>query len=123
MTMDEVLKQSDVVFLLTPKSTGDDFLGAKDLGMMKDSTLLVNIASRSLVNNDALFQELSTGRLRAVQDGPADERFKDLPLSVWFNSNASTAYNTFDANKKASDMAVESIINLLSKGVDSHKVN
>lgn len=121
--MDEVLKQSDVVFLLVPKSTGDDFLGAKDFGMMKDKALLVNIASRSLVNSDALFQELSNGRLRAVQDGPADERFKGLPLSIWFNSNASTAYNTFDANKKASDMAVESILNLLSKGEDSHKVN
>lgn len=122
-TMEEVLAQSDVVFLLVPKSTGNDFLGAKELRLMKDGALLVNIAARSLVEKDALFGELESGRLRAAFDGAIDERFNSLPLSHWFNSNESAAYNTLGANKTASDMATESIINLLNTGEDKYKVN
>lgn len=122
-TMEDVLHQSDVVFLLVPKSTGSDFLGAKELKMMKDGALLINVASRSLVNSDALYQELESGRLRAAFDGAIDDRFNSLPLSHWFNSNESAAYNTLGANKIASDMATESIINLLNTGEDKYKVN
>lgn len=123
LAMNDVLSQSDAVFLLIPKSSGDGFLGAKELGLMKGGALLVNVASRSLVDREALYGELKSGRLRAVQDGPADERFNELPLSVWFNSNESAAYNTLGANKTASDMAVASIINLLATGEDQYRVN
>lgn len=122
-TMEDVLSQSDVVFLLVPKSTGNDFFGAKELKLMKDGGLLINIAARSLVEKEALFQELQVGRLRAAFDGAIDERFNSLPLSHWFNSNESAAYNTLGANKIASDMATESIINLLNTGEDKYKVN
>jgi len=121
--MHELLTKCDVVFLLVPKSSGPNFFGEKELTLMKDKAILVNVASRSLVDNDVLYKELESGRLRAVQDGPADDKFKSLPLSVWFNSNASAAYNTLSANRLASDMAVESIINLLKTGKDKNKVN
>ena len=121
--MNDVLAQSDIVFLLVPKSVGGDFLGAKEFAMMKDKALIVNIASTSLLNKDALYESLNAGKLRAAQDGAMDERFNALPLSVWFNSNESAAYNTLGANKTASDMAVQSIINLLSTGADQYKVN
>lgn len=123
MEMNNVLSQSDVVFLLVPKSTGNNFLDKKELALMKDNALLINIGAQSLVNKDALFEELKSGRLRSAQDGPIDERFDTLPLSIWFNSNDSTAYNTLNANKTASDMAVSSILNLLEKGEDKNKVN
>jgi phosphoglycerate dehydrogenase-like enzyme len=124
LSMKEVLSESDVVFLLIPKSSGNGFFGSSELKLMKDGALLVNIASRSLVDKDALFEELKSGRLRAVQDdAPLDEKFNDLPLSVWFNSNESAAYNTRGANKTASDMAVKSIINLLANGKDEFRVN
>ncbi len=122
LNMKDVLSQSDIVFLLIPKSAGDGFLGANELNLIKDGGLLVNVASRTLVDRDALFLELKSGRLRAVQDGQADERFNDLPLSVWFNSNESAAYNTLGANRIASDMAVESILNILSTGKDKNLV-
>lgn len=123
VTKDNLLEQSDVVFLLVPKSAGVAFLNAEDFKLMRDGALLVNIASPSLLDKEALFKELQSGRLRAVQDAAIDERFDALPLTVWFNSNKSTAYNTEGANKTASDMAVASIINLLSKGEDEYKVN
>ncbi len=118
-----LLNKSDIVVLLVPKSAGPNFLGESELKSMKDGALLVNVASPSLIDKEALLNELKSGRLRAVFDTPIDERFGSLPLSVWFNSNESTAYNTFWANKTASDMAVKSMINLLSGPEDSYKVN
>ncbi len=123
LEMNEVLKQSDVIFLLVPKSLGSDFIGAKELKLMKDGALLINVGSRALVNKNALFAELQSGRLRAAQEGRADERFDALPTSVWFNTNESAAYNTVGANKMASDMAVKSILNMLKGGKDEHRVN
>ncbi|MES2215775.1 MAG: NAD(P)-dependent oxidoreductase, partial [Patescibacteria group bacterium] len=105
---DDLLKSSDVIFLLVPKGTGKDFVDATDLKMMKDKALIINVGYGELIDKDALFQELQSGRLRAAFDDPMGEKFNTLPLSVWFSSNESTAYNTVGANKTASDMATES---------------
>lgn len=121
--LDDLLRESDIVFLLVPKSSGEKFLAGKHFKLMKDSAILINIASPILVDKDALFTELQSGRLRAAFDEKIDERFAALPLSHWFSSNESTAYNTLDANKTASDMAVKSILNLLADGNDEYKVN
>jgi phosphoglycerate dehydrogenase-like enzyme len=119
----DLLKKSDVIFILVPKATGKDFVGAQELQMMKDKTLIVNVGYGELVDLEALFKELQSGRLRAAFDDSLGEKFNTLPLSVWFSSNESTAYNTVGANKTASDMATKSILNLLSTGTDQYKVN
>ncbi len=121
--LSELLQKSDIVILLVPKSAGPNFLGEEELTSMKDGALLINVASPSLVDNDALFDELQANRLRAAQDSRLDERFDALPLGVWFNSNETAAYNTFGANKTTSDMAVKSLINLLSGSNDPYRVN
>ena len=123
MDMDEVLKNSDIVTLHASKQAGAGFIGERELALMKDGALLVNCGFTGGVDADALLTELQKGRIRAVQDDPMDERFSTLPLSVWFNSNAHTAYNTHEANRRASDMAVRSLLNLLETGGDSYKVN
>ncbi|MDO8497201.1 MAG: NAD(P)-dependent oxidoreductase [bacterium] len=122
--METLLQNSDIVTLHASKEVGADFIGRNELSKMKDSALLVNCGFTGGVNVEALFQELKTGRIRAAQDDPmGDDRFGTLPLSVWFNSNSHTAFNTFEANKIASDMSTESLINLLSVGMDQYKVN
>lgn len=123
VTLNELLSQSDIVSLHVSKAVGAGFFGKEELARMKDGALLVNFGFMGGVDRDALLPELQTGRLRAAEDGPKDERFEDLPLSVWYCSNAHTAYNTHEANKKASDMAVQSLLNILEKGEDQHQVN
>lgn len=123
VTLDDLLAQSDIVTLHASKEAGAGFIGAGQLSKMKDSALLVNCGFTGGVDADALYKELHAGRIRAAQDDPVDERFKTLPLSVWFSSNAHTAYNTHEANKTASDMAVKSLLNVLSMGTDENKVN
>lgn len=121
--LETLLKTSDIVSLHFSKKAGAGFIDAEKLALMKDGALLVNCGFTGAINNEALYKELKSGRLRAVQDDPVGPEFNDLPLSTWFSSNSHTAFNTHEANLKASDMATKSMINLLSKGEDKYKIN
>jgi phosphoglycerate dehydrogenase-like enzyme len=121
--MDELLSMSDIVTLHVSKEVGEGFIGKNELSKMKGGALVINCGFMGGVNRDDLLVELESGRLRAAEDGPKDERFSDLPLSVWYCSNEHTAYNTHEANKTASDMAVRSLLSVLETGEDKFKVN
>lgn len=61
------ITKADVLILAmpeTPETTG--LLGRDELAMMKDGAILVNIARANLVNEDALYEALATGKLRAA---------------------------------------------------------
>ncbi len=79
---------------------------------------------RGPLDEVALLKELKTGRIRAVSDYAFDiEGYKELPLSNWYCFNGSNAFNTFSSLKLISDMATQSMINLLQTGEDINKVN
>ncbi len=111
--LETLLKTADVITLHVPKSTGSSFIDAHKLSLIKDGALLINCAYLEAIDKEALLKELKSGRIRAAQDGPMNPEFNELPLSVWFNSNESTAFNTHEANLVASDMAVKSLLDLL----------
>lgn len=123
VTIDQLLAESDVVTLHASKEAGTGYIGKDHLTRMRDGSIIVNCGFTGAIDKDALYEELESGRLRAAQDDPMDERFDSLPLSIWFNSNMHRAYNTFEANKTASDMATRSLINLLTTGKDRYRVN
>jgi D-3-phosphoglycerate dehydrogenase / 2-oxoglutarate reductase len=123
VSLDKLLEKSDVVTLHASKEAGEGFIGKDQLSKMKDGAILINCGFTGGIEKEALYEELKSGRLRAAQDDPMDERFNDLPLYNWFSSNAHTAYNTHEANRVASDMATQSILNLLEKGDDQYKMN
>ncbi|HSW37810.1 MAG TPA: NAD(P)-dependent oxidoreductase [Candidatus Saccharimonadales bacterium] len=120
---DELLMVSDVIFVAVPGSAGELF-NAEAIARIKEGALLVSISPMNVINFDALLSRLKTGSLRAAIDWPAPSgEFKKLPLSVYYGSNSHTAYNTYQALKECSDMATQSIINLLNTGKDKYKVN
>jgi phosphoglycerate dehydrogenase-like enzyme len=123
VTKEELFAQSDIVTIHSAKAAGKGIVGKDEMKLMKNGSLIVNCAYPDALDHEALYLELQTGRLRAAQDEPIDERFNSLPLSIWFHSNAGTAFNTHEANQTASDMATQSIINLIKKGKDKNKVN
>ena len=124
MPMEELVQKSDIVTLHASKEIGDKYFNGKLLSRMKEDSLLVNCSFESAFDFEDLLPYLESGKIRCAHDGEAtDERFNKLPLYNWFNSNAHTAYNTHEANKVASDMAVQSIINVLGGGKDKYKVN
>ena len=64
---DELLRQSDFVSLncpLTPETT--NLIGERELGLMKPTGILLNLARGPVVDHDALFAALSSRRIAAA---------------------------------------------------------
>lgn len=119
-----LLQESDIVFLCVSKDAGRHFFGKDQLSQMKDGSLLVTFTAEDIVDEVALLAELKTGRIRVVSDHPIQNtESNDLPMGVWFCFNASNAFNTVTEIKLCSDMATDSMINLLKTGDDQNRVN
>ncbi len=122
--MESVLNQSDIVFVCVSNDAGQNFITEKELGLLKNDALLVTFIHKGIINEDALLKELQSGRIRAVSDYPLDAKeANNLPLSRWYSGSGSNAFNTFLEIKLVSDMAVQSLLNLLETGTDKNKVN
>ncbi|MET8081445.1 hydroxyacid dehydrogenase [Streptomyces sp. NPDC005303] len=86
MGLDDLLRRSDIVTVHAPETPETRHLiGRRELALMPDGGVLINTARGSLVDTDALVDELRTGRLSAVLDVtdpeplPADSPLHDLP--------------------------------------------
>ncbi len=122
--LNQLLKDSDIVFLCVSKDAGQNFFGKEQLSNMKDGALLVTFIAEGVVDEQALFDELKVGRIRAASDTPMHtEEINSLPIGTLYRSNGSNAFNTFIALQTMSDMATESMISLLTTGKDENKVN
>ncbi len=122
--LDNLLNESDIVFLCVSKDAGKNFFGKEQLSQMKNGSLLVTFMAKDIVDEDALLAELKTGRIRAVSDHSIqNEESNSLPMGIWYCFNASNAFNTATEIKLCSDMATESMINLLTTEEDKNKVN
>ena len=65
--LDELLRQSDFVSLncpLTPETT--NLIGKRELGLMKPTGILLNLARGPVVDHDALFAALNSRRIAAA---------------------------------------------------------
>ena len=74
LPLDELLRTADVVSLhvpLTPETRG--LMSRDRLGLLKDGATLINTARGSIVDEDALVDELVAGRISAGLDVFADE--------------------------------------------------
>lgn len=122
--VDDLLRSADIIFLALDDDAGQDFINAERISMIKKDALVVSILHKGIFNEDALFSRLTTGELRAAFDIVSDvDRFRTLPSSIWYGSNGVSAYNAESTFQKASDMATNSIINLLETGNDQYRVN
>lgn len=75
--LDDVLRTSDVLVLAAPwTSATDRVLSAREIGLMKQGAVLINVARGQLVDEDALALALSGGRL----GGAALDVFDEEPL-------------------------------------------
>ncbi len=65
----QLLPQAEVTFLIAPHTPQTEHLiGARELELLPDQALLVNVARGKLVDTGALLAELSTGRIHAALD-------------------------------------------------------
>lgn len=83
LTMDEVLRQSDVISLhlpLTPET--DKLIGADQIQLMKPASLLINTARAALIDHHALLKALENDEIAgfAADVLPQEPPIKDDPI-------------------------------------------
>lgn len=120
---DELFASSDIIFVAVGDDAGQDFVSKSELGKMKQDALLVSIAHHGIVNEEDLHDAVNSGKIRAALDIVKEQdRFKNISSERWYASSSSAAYNSVGFLKRASDMAVETLINLIETGEDKNRV-
>ncbi|HET7093699.1 MAG TPA: D-glycerate dehydrogenase [Thermomicrobiales bacterium] len=117
--LDDLLRESDFVTLhvaLTPETT--KLIGARELGLMKPSAVLVNAARGPVVDTDALVAALRDGTIFAAgldvtdpEPLPADHPLVHLPNAVVVPHIASA---TFKARDAMAELAARNLLAVLN---------
>jgi glyoxylate reductase len=103
LALDELLRTADVVSLHVPLTPETSRLMSRDrLASLQDGATLINTARGAIVDEEALVDELESGRISAGLDVFADEprvpeRLLDLPNVVLTPHIASATVETRDA--------------------------
>lgn len=96
------------------------------MSQCKPGVLFINTGGSGNFDLDALYTQITTKDARAAFDvhgGVKQGGFPKLPLASWYCTNEGAAYNTRSTLQMASDMAVQSVINVLKTGTDQYVVN
>ncbi|UNK71394.1 hydroxyacid dehydrogenase [Microbacterium sp. H1-D42] len=87
--LDELLASSDVVALHAPATDETrGMIGRRELALLRDGTSLINTARSSLVDEDALYEEVASCRIDAALDVfdpepvATDDRWRSLPNAL-----------------------------------------
>jgi phosphoglycerate dehydrogenase-like enzyme len=123
--LDKHLPTLDVVILILPLTAESKHLfNAKRLSLMKDGSLLVNVARGPIVDTDALVKELNSGRITAALDVTDPEPLpSDHPLwkakSVLISPHVGGNTSAFE---KRARRLIESQLQLLAEGKSLNNV-
>lgn len=124
--LDELLASSDVLAIHAPATAETaGMIGRAELAALPDGAALVNTARSSIVDTDALFDEVSSGRLDAALDVfdaeplPTDDRWRSLP-NVLLTGHVSGA--TRDSRARAGQIVIDEVARFLAEEKLQHQV-
>ena len=111
-----ILPKVDFVSVHCPKAPETiDMFNAETLALMKPDAFLVNTARGGIINEDALYKALSTGKLRGAGLDVLDKEPPDPANKLFGLENVIFSPHMAGVTKEASDrMAVTAIENILS---------
>ena len=119
VSLEELLRESDFVSLhvaLTPET--QQLIGARELGLMKATAVLINAARGPVVDTDALVAALESGEIFAAgldvtdpEPLPADHPLVSLPNCIVAPHIASATVTTRDAMAR---LAANNLMDVLS---------
>ncbi|WP_408007996.1 2-hydroxyacid dehydrogenase [Pseudalkalibacillus sp. A8] len=127
VNMDQLLKESDFVCVLTPytKET-HDLISEKELSLMKDTAILINTARGGIVNEEALYKALKDRRIWAAgldvfqeEPVPLDHPILSLPNVVTLPHIGSASIKT---RLKMADVATDNLIKSLKNETPKYVV-
>lgn len=128
MDMEELLKTSDFVCVMTPLTPQTErLIGAKEFAMMKKSAIFINGSRGKVIDEAALVEALSNGTIRAagldvfeVEPLPASSPLCKLDNAVLFPHIGSA---TTETRLKMVTCAVDNLINALNDDISQNCAN
>jgi D-3-phosphoglycerate dehydrogenase len=114
--LEAILPKVDFVSVHCPKSPDTvNMFNAKTLGLMKPDAFIVNTARGGIIDEDALYQALSSGKLRGAGLDVLDREPPDPKNKLFTLENVIFSPHMAGVTKEASDrMATTAIENILS---------
>jgi D-3-phosphoglycerate dehydrogenase len=116
-SLERIFKESDYITVHTPKNEQTkDMIAAEQIEMMKPTVRLVNCARGGIINEDALYEALSSNRIAGAAldvfstEPPQDRRFADLEnCLVTPHLGASTVEAQIDVAVEAAQIIVDAL--------------
>lgn len=120
-TLDKLFKNADVISVHVPLIEGTrGLIDAARLELMHDGAILVNFSRRGIVEHDALFDALESGKLHAfVTDFPTAELIAHPKVIALPHLGASTA----EAEENCAIMVADNVRDFLENGNIRYSVN
>ena len=116
LELDKLLSSCDIVSIHAPlNSNTKDLISKDELALLKDGAILINVGRGGIVNEEALSDEIRSGRIYAGLDVVSKEPIpKDNPLNSILDSDnfiltPHIAWGSVEARKKLLDGIVKNI--------------
>jgi D-3-phosphoglycerate dehydrogenase len=127
INLNQLLQESDVISIHTPlTSESKNLIGPVQLEMMKPSAFLVNTARGGIVDEDALYDALKSGKIAGaafdvLKDEPPQDR-KLFELDNFIATPHMAAFTT-EAISNMERMSAQNVIDVLDGNVPPYVVN
>jgi D-3-phosphoglycerate dehydrogenase len=128
--LDTLLSESDIVSIHAQAKHGEPpMIGARELGLMKDTSLLVNTARGALLDYPSIVEALSTGGIAGAaldvfdQEPPQQELIDKLTSSSNVLVSPHQAGMTIDATDSLAVGVASSVVDVLNGGRPSNCAN
>ena len=111
--LDTILRESDMIFLaITANDETKNFIGAEEFAKMKDGVIIINPARKTLIDVDAAWAALESGKVGVLaMDGILDA---DYPLRKFgsgrFIATPHIGARTSEAHRRMETAALQNIV-------------
>lgn len=131
MSLEEVLKVSDIISLHVPLSKETDkFINAKAFEIMKDGVIIVNTSRGALIDEEALYDAIKSGKVASagldvttIEPLPADSKLRGLdnviitPHVAWYSEESEKELKTKAARGAGEIISGYDIPNIVNRAV------
>ena len=123
VSKEDLMNRSDIISIHCSKEAGNNFINKNDLQLMRKNAILINSSFPEIIDLKEMYQLLKKEQIFVAFDKAPEGEIPSFPSHRFYYSNAQTGFNTEEAIKTVSNMATQSIINLLTKEEDIFRVN
>jgi D-3-phosphoglycerate dehydrogenase len=127
---DEIYQNCDIITVHTPlNEETENMIGQRELAMMKDGVIILNVARGGIINEEALLERLKAGRIAVAavdvwsEEPPASPLLKELIAQERLTVTPHLGANTVEAQLNVAVDVSREILNYLDEQPLENAVN